>query len=178
MTETAEITGQILGIIAVILGFVTYQVKNSKQLLIVHLITCAVFGIHYLLIGAIPAFAMNMVGVVRNTAYYNSDRFKIFASRYCPIFFAVVMGIMGFISWNGVHSLLVIAGLVINTVCVSLKNPQNVRKSILVSSPLVLLYDICEMSVGGIVYESVVIASSIIGIIKYRKKPEEEKKNG
>ena len=34
--------GQALGVVAVILGFVTYQMKSPKALLIVNLITCGV----------------------------------------------------------------------------------------------------------------------------------------
>ena len=43
------------------------------------------------------------------------------------------------------------------------------RKSILVTSPLVLIYDVFTLSIGGIVYETVAIVSSIIGIVRYRK---------
>ena len=38
--------GQALGVVAVILGFVTYQMKSPKALLIVNLITCGVFCLH------------------------------------------------------------------------------------------------------------------------------------
>ena len=59
-----------LGVVAVILGFVTYQMKSPKALLIVNLITCGVFCLHYLLIGAISGAVMNGLGILRNVVYF------------------------------------------------------------------------------------------------------------
>ena len=54
------------------------------------------------------------------------------------IVFTVLMGIMGILSWSDWYSIFVFLGLVINSYCMSFKDPQNIRKSILVTSPLVL----------------------------------------
>ena len=64
--DVAMLLGQALGIVAVILGFITYQMKSTKALLVVNMITCGVFCAHYLLIGAISGFALNAVALVRN----------------------------------------------------------------------------------------------------------------
>ena len=79
------------------------------------------------------------------------------------------MGLSGVVSWQGYASLFVIVGLVINTLCLSLTDPQKIRKSILVTSPLVLIYNALVFSVGGMVYESVCIVSSVVGMVRYRK---------
>ena len=128
-----NITGQAFGVIAIFLGFLSYQMKTSKKLLTVHTAVCAVFAIHYLLIGALPACVLNATGVIRNIVYYKKP------SKAAPVVFTVIMAILGAFSWQNIYSLLIIAGLMINTFCMSFKNPQNVRKSILVSSPLVLI---------------------------------------
>ena len=86
-----------------------------------------------------------------------------------PVIFAVIMGAMGAMSWQGWPSLFVIAGLVINSFGMRFRDPQNIRRSILISSPLVIVYNSIFRSWGGIVYESVAIASSAIGLIRYKK---------
>lgn len=169
--DIAEIIGQILGFVAVILGFISYQVKTDKQLLFVHMLTCVVFSVHYYLLGAIPAAILNGVGVIRNIVYYHKDK-SFYKSRLFPIIFAVIMLALGIYSSNGIHSVLIVGGLVINTLCLSFKNPQNVRKSVLLTCLMVLIYDIIERSVGGVIYESVAIISAIIGLIRFRKKEE------
>ena len=87
-----------------------------------------------------------------------------------PIVFALISAGVGILTWATWYSVFIFTGLIVNTVCMSFKEPQNVRKSILVSSPLVLTYDVFVMSIGGAIYETVVIISSIIGIIRYKNK--------
>ena len=166
--EWTMVVGQIMGFVAVVLGFVSFQMRTQKQLLVVQTATTIAFCIHYYLIGATSGLMLNLLGIVRNLAYYHKDK-PLFSGKKCPIFFAVVMGIVGMLSWQGYYSIFVVMGLVINTVCLSFTNPQNIRKSILVSSPLVLAYDAFVLSIGGVIYESVVIISSIIGIVRYRQ---------
>ena len=166
--NAAQIIGQLMGMMAVILGFVSYQMHTQKKILVVQTATALAFCIHYLLIGAYSGLALNSLAIVRNLAYYHRDK-KLFSGQKCPIFFAILMAFMGALSWQDWYSLFIIAGLVINTLCLSFTNPQNIRKSILVTSPMVLIYNCFVFSIGGVVYESVAIISSVIGIITYRK---------
>lgn len=171
MFETIDwfmLIGQALGIVAVILGFITYQMKSPKALLIVNMITCGVFCAHYLLIGAISGFVMNAMGMLRNAVYTSRDK-KIFASPAWPFIFAAVMLIAGVVTWQDWRSLLMICALVINSLCLSLKNAQHIRYSLLVTCPLVMIYDVLLHSYGGIVYEAMSIVSAIIGIVRFRK---------
>lgn len=163
------ILGQILGFVAVILGFASFQMKNAKGLLFLQIFVAFVFSAHYFLIGAMPAAVMNVVGIFRNVIFYFKDK-KFYRPRLFPVLFAIVMLGFGIYSWIGWHSIFVVAGLVIHTLCLPMKDPQNIRKSILVTSPMVLIYDAIELSFGGMIYESVVIISSIIGIIRFKKK--------
>lgn len=172
MDNILYIIGQAFGVIAIILGFVSYQMRTQRQILFVLSATAVVFVIHYFLIGAYTAMAMNAVNIFRNIAYDYRAR-KGIDSKVIPIIFACIQAVMGIITWEAWYSVFVLLGIVINTVCVSFKNPQNVRKSILVTSPLVLTYDIFATSLGGAVYESVALVSAAIGIFRNRKKKEE-----
>jgi len=167
--EWTTLLGQIFGLIAVFLGFLSFQMKEQKKLLIVQTATSLAFVIHYMLIGAYSGMLVNVLGIFRNLAYYHKDK-PLFSGRKCPIFFAVLIGLSGLLSWQGYYSLFVILGVGINTLCLAFTDTQKTRASILVSSPLVLIYDLFVGSIGGAVYESVVIVSSIIGIVRYKKK--------
>lgn len=166
--DWAMLIGQALGIVAVILGFINYQVRSQKALLLVNMITCLVFCAHYLLIGAISGFALNAVGVVRNIVYANRDK-KIFASPVWPFVFGTIMLIAGIITWQDWRSVLAVAALVINSLALSLKNPQHIRYSLLLTCPMVLIYDLLVSSYGGMVYEGMSTVSAIIGIFRFRK---------
>lgn len=169
MDKLLFIIGQIFGLIAIALGFLSYQMKTQKQLLICQTAVSLVFCIHYLLIGATTAMAMNVVNVIRNIFYYKRNQSGS-KSMVVPIVFTVILAFMGVLTWNAWYSVFVFFGLIINSLCMAFSNPQNVRKSILVTSPMVLIYDAFALSIGGFIYESVAIISSVIGIIRYKKK--------
>ena len=159
------IIGQAFGVLAVILGFISYQMKTSKGLLILQSSVSVAFIIHYLLLGAPSGCVLNAVCLVRNIAYFFRDK-KFLSGVWVPAVFSVLIAALGFWSWQGWYSLFLIVALVINTVAIRCKDPQVIRASILVSSPLVIVYNVIVLSYGGIVYESVAIVSSAIGLIR------------
>ena len=175
--DIREILGQILGIIGMILGFVIYQVKDSKKILLVQIITSAIFCVHYILIGALSGFVLNTVGTIRSVVYYHRDK-KIFSGRYVPVVFAVVMAVTGAIFWEAWYSIFVVSGLVIYNLALTFKNPQNLRRSVMISAPMILTYNIFSKSIGGIAYESISIISGIIGLIRYRNSKNDKIERG
>lgn len=166
---TLWIVGQAFGILAIILGFVSYQVKTQRQILFMQSMVAVTFCIHYFMIGAYSAMAMNGVNIVRNAAYDYRNK-KGIDSKLIPIGFVIIQAIMCALTWEAWYSVFVLIGICINTYCMSFKSAQNVRKSIVVTSPFVLTYDIFARSIGGSIYESVALVSAVIGIIRNRRK--------
>jgi hypothetical protein len=120
------------------------------------------------MLGAITGMAMNIVSLIRCVVYYFRNRSGS-TERITPIIFTVIMAIMGIVTWNAWYSVFIFLGLVINTMCMAFSDPQKVRASIFVTSPMVIVYDIFTLSIGGIIYESVAITSSVIGFIRNKR---------
>ena len=174
-----ELIGQILGIIAVVFSILSYQMNTSRSLLFVQTAASGIFCIHYLMIGAYSGLAINFVAIVRNLVLANKDK-KIFSYRAWPWIFAMLMAVMGLVTSAGWHSLLYAGAVAINTVCLASPSAQFVRKSILVTCPMVLVYNIIEHSVGGCINETMAMLSAVIGIVRYlheeKKKTSDEAK--
>ena len=173
LTETTTFyIAQGLGVIAIILGFINYIVKTRGQVLFVNSVTTICFVLHYLCLGAWAGMALNFVAFIRNIFYYYAGK-NGKVSKALSISFTVIMGAMGItvslIAKEGWYFILSVAALMINSFAMSFHNPMNIRKSILITSPLVLAYDCFVLSVSGAVYESVAIISAIIGLIRYKK---------
>ena len=166
---TLWIVGQGFGIVAIILGFISYQVRTQRQVLFMQTMVASVFCIHYGMIGAYTALAMNGVCILRNIVYDYRAR-KNIRSKLIPIIFVVIQVIIAMWTWEAWYSVFVLLGIGINTYCMSFYDPQSVRKSILITCPLVLTYDVFARSVGGVIYEAIAWTSAGIGIIRYRKK--------
>ena len=163
-----EIIGQALGIIATIITFISYQANTKKSVLLI--LSTAIFctTLSYFFLGATSGFALNIVCLARNAVFYfQKEGTKL---QYISAgVFAVIMVLVGMMSWQGAISLLIMLALAINTVILSMGVPQLLRKSILLTSTMVLIYNIFVFSIGGIANESIAIISAVVGIIRYKK---------
>ena len=127
---------------------------------------CTCFS--FLFLGATTGFALNIVCIVRNVVFYFLDTKSKLYYPAVTVLTACMVGV-GALSWQGWISILVIVALAVNTVCISLGNPQLLRKSILGTSTLMIVYNAIVFSIGGITNEGISIVSSVIGIIRYKK---------
>ena len=171
-----EIIGQVISLIAVVIFAISYQVKENRLLIIFQTAGTACFCISYLLFGEMVGFATNIVCIVRNFIIILIPP-KTRLSHIMTAILVVVMGVVGMLSWSGPISLLIIIPLMINTVFLSLDNPQLLRKSVVLTSFCLMLYNMTIPSSGGIISEAMSVTSSIVGIIRYRKKPASDANN-
>ena len=167
MQNFVTLIGHALGFISVGLFFYSYQRTQKRKIVVIQTVATALSCIQYLLIGAFSGFALNIVCIIRNFVFYHRDK-KQGTDLASPVIFAVCMAIVSFFSWEGPHSLLITLGLVVNTVCMGICDAKNFRKTILISSSLILIYNIFASSYSGILSESISLVSVIIGIIRYR----------
>ena len=166
---TGETIGQILGFVAVIIGFISYQMKTPKAILSVEIITSMVFASHYLLIGAITAVALNGLMLVQCIVYYIRAR-RGKKGFVVPAIFTSLVIIVGILSWNGPSSVFITVGLAIYSFSMGMSNAQVIRFAMFAKAPICLTYNILVFSLGGILYECSVFTSSLISTIKYYRK--------
>jgi general stress protein CsbA len=169
--QAIEIIGQIISVVAVIITFVTYLMKSSTQIFVTNAIATAVSCVAYAMLGGTTALGLNILCVVRNVCYLYKDRNK-YTARILPVVLALIMAVMSAFLWEGYHSLFFVVGITLNTLAMGYFNPQNLRKSILLTSSLILIYNLLMPipSIGGSINELVAISSSVIGLICHRTK--------
>ena len=158
--------GHVLGIISVALFFYSYQCTEKRKLVVIQTVATALSCVQYLLIGAFSGFALNCVCIIRNFAFNYRDK-KQSKSLVVPVLFSLAMAVVSFFSWEGIHSLLITAGLVVNTMSMGIFDAKDFRKTILISSSLILAYNVFALSYSGMLSESISLISVIIGIVRY-----------
>jgi hypothetical protein len=170
-----EILGQIIGILATAITALSYQMNTKKSLLLTQSLATALTCISYLFLGASAGFALNIVCLVRNGCFYylKEGQTPIYIST---AILATAMVVLGAFSWQGPISLLMIIALAVNTVFLSLGKPQILRYSILLTSSMILIYNIYVFTIGGMLNESIAIGSSLIGILRFRKGKEAQER--
>lgn len=173
--EVGIIIGQALSIVAVILGVISFQMRSAKGILFFQILTALVFSAHYFLIGAMTAMGLNFVAAIKCVCYYIRNK-RGGKGLFIPVFFTVLVVVTSLLTWDAWYSVFIMTGLVVNSIGFSLADPQKIRKLVFIKAPLCLIYNICVLSVGGIIYEGSTFVSAVIGAWKHSKRPVEEKK--
>ncbi len=168
MQNFVTFIGHALGFVSVGLFFYSYQRTQKRKIMVIQTVATALSCIQYLLIGAFSGFALNIVCIIRNFTFYYRDKNQR-TDLAAPVLFALCMAVVSIFSWEGIHSLLITSGLVVNTICMGILDAKNFRKTILISSSLILIYNIFASSYSGILSESISLVSVVIGIIRYRQ---------
>ncbi|MBE7035410.1 MAG: YgjV family protein [Ruminococcaceae bacterium] len=159
------IIGQLFGVIAVVLGFIAFQRKTQLGIILFQCATALVFSAHYFLISAPTAVALNVLSAMICVFFAFRDKLKG-KSKVEVIVSSLLIILAGALTWENAYSVFLIAGLMINVISLSFSNPQNTRRAMLLKSPLCIAYNLAVTSIGGVVFESAVLTSAIIGLIK------------
>lgn len=169
MENILYLIGQALGILAVILGFLSFQRKTVAGIILTQMGAALVFALHYAILSAPTAIALNLLFAVNCVYCYFRDKrgSKEKIGTYVLIVLVIAIGI---VTWEGWYTGSLVVGLVFNTVSIALNDPQKTRKMMLIKTPLCFLYNLMVGSVGGMIYECVVLISSIIGMVRYGQK--------
>ena len=163
-----QLIGQVFGWTTTLLTFLSFQCKEHKKLVVVNTLATACLCMSYLFLGAWSGMLMNLVAILRNFAIYKRNC-SFFSHSFWPYFFAILMGILGALSWQGPMSLLVIMALIIGTLFLYSPNVQNLRKITILTSTMVIIYNVYYQVWGGVVNELIAMVSAAIGIYRYRK---------
>lgn len=161
-----NIITQIIGIAAMFFSVFSFQMNKHKHIMLMQILATFMFGMQYFLLGAYTGMAVDIVATVRGIIFYNRDK-KWAQSKLWIILFALMFVISGIFTWQGAESLFVITAMVLNTFSFSFTNPKLVRSTILLSSPLMLIYNILTGSIGGVINEICVEISSVVGLLRY-----------
>lgn len=157
---------QAVGIVAMILSALSFQMNTKKKIIIMQILTSIVFATHYFMLGnALAAAVVNLIAIVRNVVMYYKEKLPL-GSKFWVVFFCIVMAASAVVTNPEPISLLMSVGMIFNTLAIASEKPENTRKTILVSSPFVLAYNICVFSIGGIINEILVDVFTVVTIVK------------
>lgn len=158
-----------LGYAAFFIGIIAFQSNKHKHIVLLKALTDVCFGIQYILLGAYTGAAADLTGCVRNLIFAKEFKRKS-TQNIVTAFFVFIMIIIGIVTWNGYISLLAIAGKLCTTVSFSIKNTKYLRLFTIPSGFMWIIYNAVSGSVGGVLYEAMVIISIIIAAFRYDRK--------
>lgn len=170
MEQAVFFAGQALGVLALLLGFLSFQCKDQRRLLVVQTVMCLVFSSHYLLLGAMTGMATNGICVLRNGVY--RLRFDKKRSWLLSCAFALILCVISVVTWDGWFSVFMLMCMTTCCFTMNIRSANAVRYWSFFTCPLAFTYDIFVRSYSGMLFESVMVCSAIIGILRSRKSQE------
>ncbi len=168
------IISQIIGVAAVALYLLSFQLKKRKQIVLATCLSNAFYVLQYVLLGAFSGAVMDFLTTVSSffAAKKNDPRLRryakwIAASNLCLI---TAVGIALAIIRKDPIELLPIAGALFQTGGLWFENEQTIRKFGLCSAPFWLIYNFISQAYGAALGSVLAICSGVIAMIRYRKK--------
>ena len=171
-----EIFAQILSIAGLACVVASYQQKKKSALILCQLVGGALFGVHYLLLGAYAGFLLNIIAVTRALVFYNENLPKRMGNIWVWIFhgLCLVAYALTFTVFNTEPSvtnlileILPAIGMVCLSISFNMSGAKEIRRLGTVSSVCWLIYNFAHLSIGGIACEAMCMVSIIVGILRH-----------
>ena len=119
-TLTGQIIAQTIGIVAMVLTILCYQLKKRSRILIMQYTGNALWVVHYFLLGSFTGLIMNALNVLRGIIYSLDKKWAksiIWIFIFCAA--SITLGILTFQAW---YSVLPIIGTVIATIALRIRD--------------------------------------------------------
>lgn len=159
---------QAIGFVGVAMFLLSYQLKSNKALFAAQMTGCGIFFVQFLLLGAYSGCVMLAVNITRNVMLMQYDKREWIKWKGWPYILVGVGTAISLVNWGGFPTVLSIAAMVVSTFAYWTNNAKTIRIAMLtVGAPFMLLYDILVGSWGGVVSETITLASIIISIIRF-----------
>lgn len=164
-----------IGAISMLLVFISYQMNDRRKILIYQIMISLIWVIHFYLLEAYAAAAINLIGAARAVAFYFRGRYRWASAACVPAAFCCASLIATALTWSGGLDVLAAAATVLQTIALWMRMPKHIRLLSLPASPMWLIYDILNRSYVGMITECFVLSSLLIAMWRFDIRSRKEK---
>ena len=158
----------VLGLLAVALFVLSYQIKSRKRLIAVNAASRILYVVQYLLLGAMEGALLDVVAFLVSLLCHKRDQkwiqkhvlFVIIASNLA------IVGV-GMISYQNLYSLLPILGVIFETLALWFRRERHIRVFSLVGAPFWLAYNLYSAAYGSAIGNVITLVSISVAILRY-----------
>lgn len=163
-----KITAQIIGIIAVIIFFMSYQQKKRNNIILWNATSRILYIVQYILLGAFEGAVLDILGTVSSVAAQNKDK-KIIKKHLAIWITAINLLIIavGLMLYENVFSLFPIVGVVLHTSAFWISDERIIRIVSFIGSPFWLVYNLVSLAYGSAIGDTLTMFSIAAAIYRY-----------
>ena len=170
------IVAQIIGLAAVALFLLSYQMKTRGGIIAMNLTSRILYVVQYLLLGAISGAVLDVLGSLASVVAQNRE--KPLIKKHLRLTFILVnlaiigAGVAVAIVNKSLLDLLPIVGVALHTGAFWLTKERTIRIVSFIGSPFWLTYNLASRAYGSAIGDLLTMGSIVIALIKYRKSNE------
>lgn len=172
------IISQIIGLAAVGLYLLSYQLKKRRQIVWVTCVSNALYVLQYILLGAFSGAVMDFTSTVSSflAAKKNDAPFVKYKKILMLSNIAVItaVGLASALIQKDPIELIPLAGALFQTGGLWFDNEQTIRKFGLCSAPFWLVYNFISQAYGAALGSVLAIVSIVVAMVRYRNCKEEK----
>lgn len=159
------VIAQCIGAVAVIISLAVFQVNKRSLMLWLSLSAGILFGVHFVLLGALTGAALNFIGVARSYCFV-----KVTPARknvWILLIFISIAAIATVATWKGLVSLLAFTGNTASGIAFWQRKPKDIRRWAFIPPPLWFSYNALSGSYPGMFIELFNFVSLLIGTYRF-----------
>ena len=173
-----DVIAQILGIAAMLLGILSLQCMKPRNYYIMVALSGLLFSVNYIMIGAFTGAVLNFLSIIRAYIFVNKKRCRDikWLILVCGMYAVstILIQMLFYVDFvQLVLSLATLVAMIVITYAMWIDNPDSIRwLTIFVSSPIWILHNLVNFTIGGICCDTFNIISAIVYLIRVKlKKP-------
>lgn len=173
-TNPLFLMAQLVGFIGMVLLFISFQFDNKKRIIIFFSLASAMWGFHFLMLGAFTGASINFIEVIRGAVFMRGDKLK--RPMFWCVLFSAIFAVSGFFTWADIHTLTTTSVVILVTFALCYGSTRVIRICATLSSIVWIIHNGVQFSVAGVITEAFILVSLFIAFWRFdiRKQPEAE----
>ncbi len=163
-----EILANVIGIIAVCVFLLSYQMKKRNAIVICNISARVLYIMQYILLFAFEGAVLDVVGVIVSLIAQQED--KPFIKKHSMLWFVfsnlLIIG-AGIPLYKNLYSILPIIAVVFQTGAFWLNDEKQIRRVSLIGSPFWFVYNFHSKAYGSSIGDLLSIVSIVLAMFRY-----------
>ncbi len=162
---------QLVGLVAAGCVLWSFQQNKRSHILLLLIAGQILFCVHFYLLDAWTAVAINLIGIVRGVIFNLKAERRWAQYSIWVYLFIVLFWISGYFTWEGPRSLLPLLAMTIETVGLWRRDPKAIRWFLLIIRPLFFTYAFLVGSYAGMLADILFSVSIMVSMFRFDRKP-------
>ena len=167
------IMAQLVGFVGMVLFIISFQFNHKKRIIIFFSLSSAMWGFHFLMLGAFTGASINFIEVIRGLVFMRGEKLK--RPMFWCVLFSAIFAISGYFTWADIHTLTTTSVVILVTFALCYGSTRIIRICATLSSIVWIIHNGAQLSIAGVITEAFVLVSLFIAFWRFDIRKQKER---